>query len=266
MTRAQKPGDAARVGEPPLDESASLRISRACAPHAENVLRYVGEQLPLAWISGPECRPIDSPVVGDGAAVTRPAGCLCFDFEVGVAAVIREAFDKRSASTSLIPDRIAGFALMMMWYARDVPEASDDPLRVAVGRHVATSLGPWQATASHDDSLLDALAEEQLAVRLNGEPVTTTSLAEMSFSWGDLIASADADRALRSGDVVGCAGLVFGSLLELRLLNMIHDAETYSWLQDGDIVDVASPMLGSLRAVVRPTGLSVPSHVPTVAW
>ena len=195
-------------------------------------------QLPVFYFSNPYA------VIGDGAEVAVPPGCAEMDFELEVAAIIGRC------GADLTPEQgeasIAGFCVMNDWSARDVQrremKLSMGPVK---GKDFATSLGPMLITP---DELADARSEHAydlvMTASVNGREYSRASLAEIHWSFGEMIAYASRGTMVRPGDVIGSGTCGTGCILELAL---VHGSQDYPWLQPGDEVVLSVDRLGSLR-------------------
>lgn len=195
-------------------------------------------ELPVFYFSNPYA------VVGDGAEVAVPPGCAEMDFELEVAAIVGRG------GADLTPQQaescIAGFCVMNDWSARDIQrremKLSMGPVK---GKDFATSLGPMLVTP---DELADASSghayDLAMTASVNGREYSRASLAEIHWSFGEMIAYASRGTIVRPGDVVGSGTCGTGCILELAL---VHGSDDYPWLQPGDEVVLSVDRLGSLR-------------------
>ena len=194
-------------------------------------------ELPVFYFSNPYA------VGGDGEEVAVPPGCAELDFELEVAAIIgRDGAD-------LTPEEgeasIAGFCVMNDWSARDVQrremKLSMGPVK---GKDFATSLGPMLVTP---DELEDARSGQAydlaMTANVNGREYSRASLAEIFWSFGEMVAYASRGTMVRAGDVIGSGTCGTGCILELAL---VHGGDDYPWLQPGDEVVLSVDRLGSL--------------------
>jgi fumarylacetoacetate (FAA) hydrolase len=222
--------------------------------HLVNSLSAWGQKPPHSWYDEPVFY-FSNPaaVIGDGDPVRRPRRCAKLDYEVELAAVIGcEASDVDAADPRAL-DCIAGFTLMNDWSARDLAaKEMKHHLGPAKGKDFATSLGPWLVTADEfGDELADGVVSETVTARVNGEVFTQNTFAAMTFSWPLIVQHASANTTLIRGDVIGSGTVGFGCILELRSKNKEIGFEKYRFLDDGDVVEVEAPRLGTLRNIVQ---------------
>jgi 2-keto-4-pentenoate hydratase/2-oxohepta-3-ene-1,7-dioic acid hydratase in catechol pathway len=129
------------------------------------------------------------------------------------------------------------------WSARDVQrremKLSMGPVK---GKDFATTLGPVLTTP---DELEDARAGRAFDLRMtatvNGREYSQASLAEIYWSFEEMLAYASRGTELVPGDVIGSGTCGTGCILELSL---VHGEEEYPWLRRGDEVTLAVERLG----------------------
>lgn len=193
-------------------------------------------QFPVFYFSNPNA------VYGPDAAVPKPKGTQMLDFELEVAAVIgREC---RDVTPDEAYDCIAGFMIMNDWSARDIQRAEMKVgLGPAKGKDFATSLGPWLVTP---DELADRFDGRHyhltMVARINGREVSRGNLADLHYTFGEMIAHASRDCTLYPNEVIGSGTVGTGCLLETGAA---------PWLQPGDVVELEVERLGTLTNTVR---------------
>src|SRR5207245_790020 len=141
-----------------------------------------------------------------------------------------------------------GFMVMNDWSARDLQRREMKlGLGPAKGKDFAASLGPVLVTA---DELEDHRTEDgkayalTMTARVNGREYSRGSLADMHWTFGELLAYASRGTELVAGDVIGSGTCGTGCILELSL---VHGADAYPWLRPGDTVELEVEGLGRLR-------------------
>lgn len=238
----------------PVERPPSLRDFMAYDAHLINTLAGLGQKPNPAWYEEPVfyfSNPVA--VIGDGDTVRRPRNSVKVDYEVEVAAVIgREASDIDSDAPDAL-GCIAGFTLMNDWSARDLAAREMKHFLGPVkGKDFATSLGPWLVTPDELRGLNEGVLDEPIRARVNGEVCTDSTFAGMTFNWRQILARASANTTLVPGDVIGSGTVGFGCLLELRTKNKELGREKYTFLRDGDVIELESPAFGTLRNIVGP--------------
>jgi 2-keto-4-pentenoate hydratase/2-oxohepta-3-ene-1,7-dioic acid hydratase in catechol pathway len=114
----------------------------------------------------------------------------------------------------------------------------------AKGQDGATSLGPYLVTPDElpprDAGRAPSLG---MTAAVNGEVVCRGDLADLYWSFGELLAYASRGTELRPGDVIGSGTVGGGCLLELRAGDPARP-----WLTPGDRVRLEVDVLGAVEA------------------
>ncbi|WP_372788829.1 fumarylacetoacetate hydrolase family protein [Paraconexibacter sp.] len=214
----------------PVPEPPSVRDFYAYEEHVATGNRLRDREIPEAWYEAPAFY-FSNPasIHGPGEPVRRPAATQRLDFELEIAAILGAE------------GRIAGFALLNDWSARDVQRAEMTVgLGPAKGKDFALSLGPWLVTPDelpYEDGRLHLDA----TVTVNGTELSRSPAQAAHWSWPQMVAHAGRDTRLRPGDVLGSGTLGRGCLLELGPL-----PGTERFLEPGDAVTLEAPGLGRL--------------------
>ncbi|HEX2090278.1 MAG TPA: fumarylacetoacetate hydrolase family protein [Actinomycetota bacterium] len=194
-------------------------------------------ELPVFYFSNPAA------MVGPSDDVPVPPGTSQLDFELEVAAVIGQS------GSDLDPDvaerYIAGFCVMNDWSARDIQrremKLSMGPVK---GKDSATTLGPVLVTPDElEDARKDRAYDLTMTAVVNGKEYSRASLAEIYWSFGEMVAYASRGTMVMPGDVIGSGTCGTGCILEL---SMVHGSEAYPWLEPGDEVVLEVERLGRL--------------------
>jgi 2-keto-4-pentenoate hydratase/2-oxohepta-3-ene-1,7-dioic acid hydratase in catechol pathway len=181
--------------------------------------------------------------------VEIPPGSAAFDYELEVAVVIgRPGANIPVASAR---EHIAGYTILCDWSARDLQELEMRAgLGPAKGKDSATSLGPWLVTP---DELEDRRHRNgfdlAMTASVNGTPYSTGNLADLHWSFEQMISFASRGTELRTGDVIGSGTVGTGCILEL---SRVHGTETFPWLRPGDRVRLEVERLGSVESTIQP--------------
>ena len=166
------------------------------------------------------------------------------DYELEVAAVVG------MGGADLDPDEaqqiIAGYCVMNDWSARDIQrremKLSMGPVK---GKDFATSLGPVFVTPDElEDARRDKSFDLAMTASVNGVEYSRASLADIYWSFGEMLAYASRGTRVETGDMIGSGTCGTGCILELSL---VHGVERYPWLQPGDVVELSVERLGTLR-------------------
>ncbi len=230
---------------PPVPCTPSVRDFYAFEQHVRTARQRRGlemdpdwYELPVFYFSNPAA------LVGHGADVPLPPGSAALDFELEVAAVVgREGADLDPVEAE---GYIAGYCVMNDWSARDVQrremKLSMGPVK---GKDFATSLGPFLVTPDEIEPYRSERSFD-LAMRawVNGREYSHASLADIYWSFGEMLAYASRGTRVLPGDVIGSGTCGTGCILELSL---VHGEEAYPWLRPGDVVTLEVEHLGRLE-------------------
>jgi 2-keto-4-pentenoate hydratase/2-oxohepta-3-ene-1,7-dioic acid hydratase in catechol pathway len=195
-------------------------------------------ELPVFYFSNPAA------IVGPGEEVAVPPGTSELDFELEVAAIVGRGgsdLDPEEAES-----HIAGFCVMNDWSARDIQrremKLSMGPVK---GKDFTTTLGPYMVTRDElEPYRKDRAYDLVMTASVNGKEYSRASLAEIYWSFGEMLAYASRGTRLVPGDVIGSGTCGTGCILELSL---VHGSEVYPWLQPGDEVALAVEQLGRIQ-------------------
>jgi len=214
------------VLRPPVANPPAVRDFYAFEEHVRNARAGRGREVPPEWYEQPVFY-FSNPaaIFGPDEEIPYPEGTNELDYELEVAAVIGAE------------GQIAGFTIMNDWSARDLQlREVRVGLGPAKGKDFATSLGPVVVTPDEFDG-----TEGVMLARVNGEERSRGNLANMHFSWGELVAQAARNTTLRPGDILGSGTVGSGCILE-------HGDGR--WLQPGDVVELEVEGIGVLRSTV----------------
>jgi 2-keto-4-pentenoate hydratase/2-oxohepta-3-ene-1,7-dioic acid hydratase in catechol pathway len=196
-------------------------------------------ELPVFYFSSPTA------IRGPFDDVAVPPGCEQLDFELEVAAVVGRG------GSDLDPDdverHIAGFCVMNDWSARDIQrremKLSMGPVK---GKDFATSLGPVMVTPDEVEPYRRARAYDlAMTASVNGREYSRASLADIYWSFGEMLAYASRGTEVVPGDVIGSGTCGTGCILELSL---VHGESEYPWLKPGDVVVLEVEHLGRIES------------------
>jgi 2-keto-4-pentenoate hydratase/2-oxohepta-3-ene-1,7-dioic acid hydratase in catechol pathway len=221
--------DRSRTGpRTPLDDvqllaplrPASVRDFVAFEEHVEGVTAAVDGasavvpewyEAPTFYFTNPHT------VLGTGARVDPPV-CERLDLECELAAVIGgvPGSDGANLTAEQAARHVFGYTVMNDWSARDL-QSREMKVRLGPckGKDFATTLGPWIVTGDelephHDaDGFLAVTAE----VRINGELVGTDLVANMGWTFPELVAYAARNSRVVPGDVLGSGTVGNGGCL-----------------------------------------------------
>jgi len=229
----------------PLPRPSTVRDFYAFEQHVRTARQRRGlemdpdwYELPVFYFSNPyaTCGPDDD--------VAVPPGCEALDYELEVAAVVGTGGADLDPATA--EKHIAGYTIMNDWSARDVQrremKLSMGPVK---GKDFATSLGPVLVTPDEiEPRRRDRAFDLAMVARVNGVEYSRASLADIFWSFGEMLAYASRGTRVEPGDVIGSGTCGTGCILELAL---VHGEERYPWLKPGDVVELEVEELGVLR-------------------
>ncbi|MGW7258789.1 fumarylacetoacetate hydrolase family protein [Streptomyces sp. NPDC054834] len=245
---------------PPL-KPPSIRDFVGFEAHIEGVSKSLDglEHVPEEWHRAPNFY-FTNPHAAYGAHddVPVPAGCSVLDFELEVGAVIGE--EGRDLTPEQARDHIVGYLVFNDWSARDLQKPEKNlGLGFSKGKDFANTLGPFLVTADEVEDRRDAdgFLDLEMTVTLNGELIGRDTLANVSWTFEEMVAYAARDAWVRPGDVLGSGTCGWGSLAEFwgRL-----GERTPPPLVPGDEVTLTVERLGSVsnRVVAGRTDAYLP--------
>ena len=170
-------------------------------------------------------------LVGSGQALVRPRVTEQFDYEGEIAMVIGR--EGRHVSKNRAREYIAGYTLCNEGTVRDW--LRHGKFNVTQGKNFdkSGSLGPWIVTADE----IDPEQPMHLTVKVNGEVTQDDNTASMIFGFAELIAYVTTFMTVKPADVI-----VTGTPVKKA-----PRPDPPRWLRPGDMVEVSSPELGTLR-------------------
>ena len=199
---------------------------------------------PVFYFSNPNA------VYRHGDVIPYPSATQWLDFELEVAVVVGK--EGRDIPVQEADGYIAGFTIMNDWSARDLQrEEMKVGLGPAKGKDFATSLGPWLVTPDEiadrredapprDGRLRGAHYRLEMVARVDGEEVSRGNLADLYWTFAEMIAYASRDCTLYPGEVIGSGTVGTGCLLETGR----------PWLEPGQTVELEVERLGVMRNTV----------------
>ena len=209
----------------PVPVPPSIRDFFAFEQHVATARRNRGSEVPKEWYEFPVFYFTNpAAVYGPGDDIRYPEGTSELDYELEVAAVIGK------------DEEIAGFMVMNDFSARDIQRKE---MRVGLGpakaKDFATSLGPVLVTP---DEFGASGTTAVMTAKVNGEERSRGNLADIHYSWRQILDQAARNTRLKPGDVLGSGTVGTGCILE-------HDDGR--WLTRGDVVELEIEGIGILR-------------------
>ncbi|GIV53869.1 MAG: fumarylacetoacetase [Candidatus Kapaibacterium sp.] len=233
----------------PIPRPSSLRDGYAFRQHVEAARRNRGlpmipefDEIPIFYFSNHHA------VTGPGDVHVQERHCEQLDFELECAIVIGK--EGRNIPAEHADEYIAGYMVMNDWSARAL-QMHEMKLNLgpAKGKDFATSLGPFLVT--RDELRQHAIPSPHgerynlsMVARINGQEVSRGNLADMHWTFAQIIERASYGVTVYPGDVIGSGTCGTGCLLELNGSKVFDPPR---WLQPGDIVECEIERLGVLR-------------------
>jgi len=235
---------------PPILRPPSIRDFYAFEQHVRTAREGRGLEMDADWYELPVFYFTNPAAVrGPGEEIAVPPGCEALDFELEVAAVVGQGGSDLSPHEA--EAHIAGFMVMNDWSARDLQAREmKQGLGPAKGKDFATTLGPALVTPDELEPLRQNKAYNLLmTARVNGREYSRGNLADIHWSFGEMLAYASRGTTLVPGDVIGSGTCGTGCILELSLT---HGQDAYPWLRPGDIVELEVTGIGTISNPVTP--------------
>jgi len=197
-------------------------------------------------------------IQGPGEIRCMPDHFEKLDFELEAAIVISK--HGRNIPAEHADEYIAGLMIMNDLSARRLQmEEMLLNLGPAKGKDFCTALGPCLVTL--DDLVeFETTAKEnhtgkawKLAMKcsVNGIQVSEGNLADMDWTFAEIIERASYGVDLYPGDVIGSGTVGTGCFLELNGTGKLNDpGYTEQWLRDGDLVEMEIEGLGKLSNTI----------------
>jgi fumarylacetoacetate (FAA) hydrolase len=180
------------------------------------------------------------------------------DFELEVSVVIGKK--GRNIRAVEADEYIAGYMIMNDLSARTLQmEEMLLNLGPAKGKDFSTVIGPWLVTpdelekykvepkAGHTGNSYDL----KMKCLVNGVEVSSGSVANMDWTFAEIIERCAYGVDILPGDVIGSGTVGTGCFLELNGTGLLNDPDYKpQWLQPGDIVEMQITGLGMLSNTI----------------
>lgn len=231
----------------PVPRPPSMRDGYAFRQHVATARRNRGlemipefDEFPVFYFTN------HNAVFGPGRVGVREMHLGKLDFELECAIVIGRG--GRDIPASKADEHIAGYTIMNDLSARALQmQEMKLSLGPAKGKDFATVIGPYLVTP---DELQDrriagasgARHDLEMKAVVNGVQVSQDTLANMSWTFAQIIERASYGVDLYPGDVIGSGTCGTGCFLELNGSGITHD----QWLRPGDRVELSIDRLGTL--------------------
>ncbi|HSU28455.1 MAG TPA: fumarylacetoacetate hydrolase family protein [Chitinophagaceae bacterium] len=206
-------------------------------------------------------------IMGPGDIRCMPDHFEKLDFELEAAIVICK--HGRNIKAEEADEYIGGLMIMNDLSARRLQmEEMLLNLGPAKGKDFATSLGPWLVTLEELQTL-ETLPKDghtgsswnlKMTCKVNDKLVSEGNLADMDWTFAEIIERASYGADLYPGDIIGSGTVGTGCFLELNGTGKLNDPNyTEQWLQAGDTVTMEIEGVGVLsnKIVAEETDWSI---------
>jgi fumarylacetoacetate (FAA) hydrolase len=129
----------------------------------------------------------------------------------------------------------------------------------AKGKDFATTTGPWLVTLDELEELAVPAKEGhtgrawnlKMTCRVNGLQVSEGNLADMDWTFAEIVERASYGVDLFPGDIIGSGTVGTGCFLELNGTGKLANPDyAEQWLQNGDVVELEIDALGTLQNTI----------------
>lgn len=197
-------------------------------------------------------------VKGPGEVSCMPDHFEKLDFELEAAIVICK--HGRNIKVAEAEEYIGGLLIMNDFSARLLQmEEMKLNLGPAKGKDFATTLGPWLVTLDELEEAAVAAKEGhtgrnwnlKMTCTVNGVQVSEGNLADMDWTFAEIIERASYGVDLFPGDIIGSGTVGTGCFLELNGTGKLENPDYQEqWLKNGDVVELAIENLGVLSNTI----------------
>ena len=197
-------------------------------------------------------------IIGPGNVSCMPDHFEKLDFELEVAIVICK--QGRNIRAEEADAYIGGLLIMNDLSARRLQmEEMLLNLGPAKGKDFATAIGPWLVTLDELEEYVVPAKENHVGLNwnlnmqcwVNGMKVSAGNVADMDWTFAEIIERASYGVDLYPGDIIGSGTVGTGCFLELNGTGKLNDADyAEQWLQEGDVVEMEIDGLGKLSNTI----------------
>jgi len=179
-------------------------------------------------------------ILGPEGELVYPERCNRLDYEGEIAIVLgKRGVDLKPAQLS---DYVWGVTMLADWSIRAPREMSGGPLNFNFPKNFDTScsLGPCIVVGEADPTNVD------LETLVNGERRQRFNTRDMVFTFGEYLEHLSRDFTLYWGDIIS-GGTAAGTAADSSDLLPDGSSAPERFLKPGDVVEMNSPAVGSLR-------------------
>jgi len=198
-------------------------------------------------------------IQGTGEIECMPDHFQKLDFELEVAVTLNKK--GRNIKAADADSYIAGYMIMNDMSARTLQmEEMLLNLGPAKGKDFSTVIGPWLVTPDELEPYKIATKPNHtgnnynlvMKCHVNGKQVSYGTMADMDWTFAEIIERAAYGCDVLPGDVIGSGTVGTGCFLELNGTGLLHDSNYEpQWLQPGDLVEMEVTGLGILSNVIK---------------
>ncbi|MEO7212895.1 fumarylacetoacetate hydrolase family protein [Mucilaginibacter sp.] len=198
-------------------------------------------------------------IQGPGEIECMPDHFQKLDFELEVAVVLNKK--GRNIKAADADSYIAGYMIMNDMSARTLQmEEMLLNLGPAKGKDFSTVIGPWLVTP---DELEQYKTEPkpghtgnayslQMKCLVNGKQVSSGNMADMDWTFAEIIERCAYGCDVLPGDVIGSGTVGTGCFLELNGTGLLNNPNYQTqWLQPNDLVEMEITGLGMLGNIIK---------------
>lgn len=244
----------------PVPQPTSCRDGYAFRQHVEAARRNRGvemiaefDQYPIFYFTN------HNAVQGPGDVWCMPDHFHKLDFELEIAVVIGKK--GRNIKAEEADEYIAGYTIMNDMSARTLQmEEMLLNLGPAKGKDFSTVIGPYLVTPDELAPFVTAPKKDhigrnhnlKMTCRVNGIQVSEGSVAQMDWTFAEIIERCAYGVDVLPGDVIGSGTVGTGCFLELNGTGLRLDPLFKpQWLKEGDVVEMEIEGLGVLKNIIR---------------
>jgi fumarylacetoacetate (FAA) hydrolase len=243
----------------PVPHPASCRDGYAFRQHVASARRNRGlemikefDQYPIFYFTNHQA------IYGPGPIYCMPDHLEKLDFELEMAIVIGK--QGRNIKAADADSSIKGYTIMNDMSARTLQmEEMLLNLGPAKGKDFATIIGPWLVTPDELEQYKIApkpghvgnAYNLDMTCKVNNIEVSRGNMADMDWTFAEIIERASYGCNLYPGDVIGSGTVGTGCFLELNGTGLLNDKNYIpQWLQPGDEVEMEITGLGILKNTI----------------
>ena len=185
---------------------------------------------------------VDRELLGQNGVIPYPARCKRLDYEGEIAIVIGK--QGKDIPADKVKEHIWGITILGDWSVRMTVEHG--PLKFALQKNFdgCCSIGPCIVVGEGIDPF-----DTELETLVNGERRQLFSTKDMVFTFGEYLEHLSRDFTFYPGDIIS-GGTAKGTAADLSPLDQDGTPANEVFLNPGDLVELRSPVIGSLHTSV----------------